>query len=63
MEIGGAYFPGWLLSLFLGAAAGAMLRTALVRNGIDSFIEPHALAWPAIITALSAFSWLLFFSQ
>jgi len=63
IEIGGAYFPAWLLSLILGSAAGAVLRTVLVRKGIDSLIEPHALAWPSIVVALSALFWLVFFSQ
>ena len=62
-EIGGAYFPAWLLSILFGAAAGATLRAVLVRKGIDSLIEPHALAWPSIIVALSAVFWLVFFSQ
>ena len=63
IEVGGAYFPAWLLSLILGSTAGATLRTILVRKGIDSLIEPHALAWPSIIVALSAAFWLVFFSQ
>jgi hypothetical protein len=63
IEIGGAYFPAWLLCLILGSAAGATLRTVLVRKGIDSLIEPHALAWPSIIVASSAVFWLVFFSQ
>ena len=63
IEVGGAYFPAWLLSLILGSTAGATLRTILVRKGIDSLIEPHALAWPSIIVALSAVFWLVFFSQ
>jgi hypothetical protein len=63
VEFGGAYFPAWLLSLLLGCAASAALRTVLVRKGIDSLITPHAIAWPSIITALSASFWLVLFSQ
>lgn len=63
VELGGAYFPGWLLSLLLGSAASAGLRTVLVRKGIDSLIRPHAIAWPSIIAALSASFWLVLFSR
>lgn len=63
LELGGAYFPAWLICLLIGSALSAALRTVLVRRGIDSLIEPQALAWPAIIVALSASCWLVFFSQ
>ena len=63
VELGGAYFPGWLLSLLLGCATSAALRTVLVRKGIDSLITPHAIAWPSIIAALSASFWLVLFSR
>ena len=63
VEIGGAYFPGWLICLLVGSGASAVLRTVLVRRGIDSSIEPQALAWPAIILAASASCWLVFFSR
>ncbi|MDG2333858.1 MAG: YtcA family lipoprotein [Myxococcota bacterium] len=63
VEFGGAYFPAWLTSLLLGAAASAGLRMVLVRKGIDSLIRPHAIAWPSIIVALSASFWLVLFSQ
>jgi len=63
VEIGGAYFPGWLLSLLLGSVASAGLRTVLVRQGIDSLIRPQAIAWPSIIAALSASFWLVLFSR
>lgn len=63
IELGGAYFPAWLLCLLLGSAVSAALRTVLVRRGIDSLIEPHVLAWPSIIVALSASCWLVFFSR
>ena len=63
LEVGGAYFPAWLISLLAGSAASAVLRTVLVRRGIDSSIEPQALAWPAIIVALSASCWLVLFAR
>ena len=63
VEIGGAYFPAWLLSLLLGSAASAGLRMVLVRKGIDPWIRPHAIAWPSIIAALSASFWLVLFSR
>ena len=63
VEIGGAYFPGWLLALLLGSLAATGLRLALVRKRIDSFIEPRALAWPSAIVALSALFWLILFSR
>lgn len=63
VEFGGAYFPAWLLSLLLGCAASAVLRTVLVRKGIDSQIRPHVIAWPSIIAAFTASFWLVLFSQ
>ena len=63
VEVGGAYFPGWLICLLVGSGASGVLRTLLVRRGIDSSIEPQAIAWPAIILAVSASCWLVFFSR
>jgi len=63
VEVGGAYFPAWLICLLAGSAGSAVLRSVLVRRGLDSSIEPQVLAWPAIIVALSAACWLVFFSR
>ena len=62
IEIEGAYFPAWLLSALMGGLLTASLRALLVARELDAYIQPAALAYPAIFFACTMGLWLGLFS-
>ncbi len=46
-EIGGAYFPAWLLCMLAGLILTLICRAVLIRMRLDLWIRPRALAYPA----------------
>jgi hypothetical protein len=61
-EIGGAYFPAWLLCMVGGLACVLAARFALIRLGLDPWIRPRALAYPALGIFFTILIYLLFFT-
>lgn len=62
-EIGGAYFPAWLLCMVAGFLATIMVRVVLIRARIDPWIRPRALAYPCLGIAIALLAHLFFFSS
>ncbi len=62
IEISGAYFPAWLLSALMGGLLTASLRALLVTRGLDAYLQPAALTYPAIFFACTTGLWLGLFS-
>jgi hypothetical protein len=57
----GAYYPDWLFCI-VGAVAGAVLiRFLLLRASLDKWLDPPAVAYPALVALLAFAGWLLFF--
>ena len=48
IEIGGAYFPAWLLSMTGGLLLALLTRWIFLITGIESGLRPRALAYPCI---------------
>ena len=61
-EIGGAYFPAWLLCMLAGLILTLIRRAGLIRLRLDPWIRPRALAYPCLGVALTLLVHLLFFS-
>lgn len=61
IEIGGAYFPGWLLSAVCGLAAVALTRAFFLLTGLDSFLKPRPLVYPALTVFFVLFIYWWFF--
>ena len=62
IEIGGAYFPAWLLALLFGFIGASLLRLLLISRGLDTSLQPRALAYPAMGFVLALSFYLLFFA-
>lgn len=60
-QIGGAYFPGWLLSAGCGLLAVSMVRGLLILAGLDRVLEPRPLAYPAMAVIFTLLTYLIFF--
>ena len=61
LEIGGAYFPGWLVSAIIGLFAVAGFRAALLSCGLEDALEPRVFAYPAWAVAFTLLSYLILF--
>ncbi len=61
-EIGGAYFPAWLLCMLAGLILTLLCRVVLIRLRLDLWIRPRALAYPCLGVAIALLVHLIFFS-
>jgi hypothetical protein len=59
----GAYFPSWMLCIFVGIALTLVARRVLSATGIDASIGPRALVYPALALALTLATWIVFFKE
>lgn len=62
LEIGGAYFPGWLASAVAGFFAVAGFRAVLLFLRLDEVMKPRILAYPAWTVAFTLLFYLILFS-
>jgi hypothetical protein len=60
-DIGGAFFPGWLLAAILGFVVTLLVRWILVRVRVDEFLWLRTVSYICLFTMCSVFLWLLFF--
>ena len=61
-EIGGAYFPAWLLCMLAGLILTLLCRAVLIRLRLDLWVRPRALAYPCLGVAIALLVHLIFFS-
>jgi hypothetical protein len=62
-EIGGAYFPAWLLSILIGWVLTGIVRLILIKVGIDGWLRPRSIGYPALIVFLTLLVYLIFFTH
>jgi len=62
-EIGGAYFPAWLLSILVGWLLTGVIRFFLVKVGIDGWIRPRSIGYPSLVVFLTLLIYLIFFTH
>ena len=62
-EIGGAYFPAWLLSILIGWVLTAIVRFIFVKIGIDGWLKPRSIGYPALGVFFTLLIYLLFFTH
>ena len=63
LEIAGAYFPAWLVSILVGILLTGTTRLLLFRAGIDNWIRPRAIAYPCLTLFFILLTYYLFFSS
>jgi len=57
----GAYFPSWMLCIIVGIALTLVARRVLAATGLDPWIGPRGLVYPALALALTLTTWIVFF--
>jgi len=62
-QVGGAYFPAWLVCMVSGLACVLAARFVLIRLGLDPWIRPRALAYPAMGIFFTLLIYILFFTR
>jgi hypothetical protein len=62
-EIGGAYFPAWLLSILIGWVLALFVRIVLIRIGLDGWIRPRSIGYPALNVFFTLVIYLIFFTR
>jgi YtcA family len=62
-EIGGAYFPAWLLSILIGWILAAIVRIVFVKIGLDGWIRPRSIGYPALNVFFTLLIYLIFFTH
>ena len=62
-EIGGAYFPAWLLSILIGWALSLSVRLFLIKVGLDGWIRPRSIGYPALNVFFTLLIYLIFFTN
>jgi YtcA family len=62
VEVIGSYFPGWMISLFIGIGLTGVAHTVLRRLGMIDIAGHPALIYPAMLTLFTCLLWLVFFA-
>lgn len=62
-EIGGAYFPAWLLSILVGWFLAMIVRIILIKVGIDGWIRPRSIGYPSLLVFFTLLIYLIFFTN
>jgi hypothetical protein len=61
MDIEGAFFPSWMVSLLVGVLLTVALRLAFARIGLEPYIGPPPLIYTCLALLLTMATWVMFF--
>jgi hypothetical protein len=62
INVAGAYFPAWLGCMVVGVLGTWFLGILFHRLTWSSILQPTILMIPAIFSAITLWTWLLFFA-
>jgi hypothetical protein len=61
INLWGSYFPGWVVCLFGGVVASALLRAAFSRLRFERHLGPLLLVYPCLLLLTTLLFWIVFF--
>jgi hypothetical protein len=61
VNIGGTFFPGWMVAILVGSALTAAIRYVFVFTRLEPHIGPLALIYTSLGLFLSVVSWLILY--
>ena len=61
VDIEGAFFPSWMLSLLVGVLLTIALRLLFLRVGLEPYLGPLPLIYTCLAALLTMGTWVLFF--
>lgn len=59
--LAGAYFPAWLICLFIGGIGAALLRLVCLILHVDGLLRFHLVTYISMGTIIGLIGWLLLF--
>jgi len=57
----GAYFPSWMLCVIVGVALMLVAWRVLVAVGLDAWVGPRGVVYPALALVFTLLVWVTFF--
>jgi hypothetical protein len=60
-DVGGSFFPSWMVCLLAGALLATGLRLVLARIGVEPYLGPLPLVYGCLAALLTMGTWLVFF--
>jgi urea transporter len=57
----GAFFPSWMLCVVVGIVLTLVGRRALTAAGLEPWIGPRGLVYPALALSFTLATWVIFF--
>jgi hypothetical protein len=61
LNIGGTFFPGWMVSILIGSALTVAIRYVFVFTRLERHVGPLALIYTSLGLLLSVVSWLILY--
>ena len=61
LNIGGTFFPGWMVAILIGSALTVAIRYIFVFTGLERHVGPLALIYSSLGVLLSVVSWLILY--
>lgn len=62
VNVGGAYFPGWLMCMIVGILGTWITAIVASRLHFSRIFQPPGLMLPAIFAVITLWTWLFYFS-
>ena len=62
LNVGGAYFPGWLLCIIVGILGTWLTNILAERLHLSRIFHPPGLMIPFIFAAIALWTWIFYFS-
>ena len=61
LNIGGTFFPGWMVAILIGSALTVAIRYIFVFTRLEPHVGPLALIYTCLCVLLSVVSWLILY--
>ena len=61
VNIGGTFFPGWMVAILIGSALTVVIRYIFVFARLEPHVGPLALIYTSLGLLLSVLSWLILY--
>lgn len=61
MTVAGTYFPAWLVCIVSSLLISTVCHVLIYKAGMDPWIRPRGIAYPAMVTFFTLLIYLIFF--
>jgi hypothetical protein len=61
LNVGGSFFPSWMVCMVVGVALTAIARQLLVLARLEAYLGPPLLVYPSLAILLTVVLWVAFY--